>query len=110
MKKTTNFAELCQGRRSSTGLLLLLDVPQHRDRRVGDAGEGIAVSAAGGVLPGRQIEGGLEGATLDLVGQLAALRFVGSGEPGHAQPLDCLVTRPAGEGPVTARGTQIAVG
>jgi hypothetical protein len=73
--------------------LSLLDVPQHRDRRVGDSGQGIAIGAAGDVLPGRQIEPDLEGATLDLVGQLAALRLVRGGEPRGAQRFDRKRTR-----------------
>src|SRR5262249_44645355 len=55
-------------------------------------------------------EGYLEGATLDFVGQLVALRVVRGGEPSYAQPLDCLVARPAGQGPVSAWSPQIAVG
>src|SRR5216683_6144412 len=84
-------------RRASIGRkLLLLDVPEHRDRTLDHAAEAIgARRRRQGVLAQMDVRAVLHGARLQLGRDLLPARQVRRAGIGVAQPLDLGVARPA---------------
>src|SRR6516225_9060009 len=76
----------------------LLDAPQEKRRAGNDAFQVLAVGGLGRVLPGRDIRNGLEGALLDLGGDLLAGLAVARFQPFRPQFLELIVLRPAKPG------------